>query len=234
MPKEKKDLKLENIIEEVKEMKTLIEAKVGGKKTYYLEGICMQAEIVNGNGRKYQKWEMEREIERYNREYIAKNRAFGELDHPSSSTMNMSKMSHLFIEPLRMEGNNVICKAEILDTIWGNIVKVAIDKGIPFGFSSRGRGELEAKDDCMLVNNFEIITPADIVENPSAPDARPSAFMEMVTEAVAGNPDISKNFDPDFITEIKNDINTTSKSKLDEAIIKVYWNIINNIKKMEK
>ena len=143
------------IIESINDMGTLIENKKG-KKTYFLEGVCMQSELINGNGRKYQKWEMEREIDKYNREKIARNAAYGELDHPNTSSMNLSKMSHLFVSPLQMQGNDVICKAEILETIWGEIVKVAIDRGIPFGFSSRGRGSIEQKDDHVLINNFEI------------------------------------------------------------------------------
>ena len=211
------------LTESIQDLGVLVESK-GGKKTYYLEGIIMQAEVVNGNGRKYQKWEMEREIEKYNREKVATRQAIGELDHPSTSTMNLSKMCLIYEEPLRMEGNNVIGKCRILDTIWGDIVKCAIDEGIPFGVSSRGRGELSMKDDYMLVNNFELIVASDIVENPSAPDARPTAFTEMITEALNSSDDLK------LLEEVQKNTQFDQKSKLDEAIIKTYNNIINKIK----
>ena len=227
---EDKKIITENIIEPTGEMSAIVESKIGGNKTYFLEGICMQAEIINGNRRKYQKWEMEREIEKYNLEKIANNASFGELDHPDSSIMNLSKMSHLFIEPLYMEGNDVICKAKILETIWGQIVKVAIDEGIPFGFSSRGRGNVVEKDDHYLVNNFELVVPADIVETPSAPGARPSAFAEMVTEAIVDKDKIITNVLDDQLVEIvRNNVRNSKNSERDAIIIQEFNRIVKEI-----
>ena len=217
------------IIDPVIELSLLTESAQNKKKTYFFEGIFMQSEIINGNGRKYQKMEMEKEIERYNREKIAKNAGFGELDHPSTINMNYSKMCHLFVTPLRMEGNNCIGKAEILDTIWGDIVKCAIDRGIPFAVSSRGRGKSTPKNDHFLIEEFELVTPADIVENPSAPGARPTPFAEMLIETIMTNDDAIKNVDAEIIKEIQNNINNTKKSLLDEAIQKAYWDLINII-----
>jgi hypothetical protein len=219
------------LIEPIIDFSFLTESSVGKEKTYYIEGIFMQSEKINGNLRKYQLEEMRKESDRYNIEKIANRSGWGELDHPQTTNMNMSKMCHLFVNPLRMEGNDVVGKAKILDNIWGQIVKTAIDEKIPFGVSSRGRGIAENKKDFQLITNFKLVTPADIVENPSAPDARPTAFSEMLIEAVVQDyKKITSGLDDELVYNVKKTIHNSKKVDLDETIIKAYWNIINSIK----
>lgn len=151
----------------------------GAEKKYYIEGIFLQSEIVNRNGRKYPKDVLKREVDRYRKEHIEKNRALGELGHPDNPTINLDRVSHKIIS-LTEDGDNFIGKAQILNTPQGNIVKNLIDEGIVFGVSSRGVGSLkEDKDGHHIVDkDFVLVTAADIVADPSAPDAIVTALHE--------------------------------------------------------
>lgn len=165
------------ITEEVVDVRYLVE-EVNGKKTHFIEGIFMQAERQNRNGRVYPRHVLAKEVERYNQNYVSKNRAFGELGHPDSPTINLDRVSHM-ITSLRPEGNNFIGKAKILDTPNGNIVKSLLDGGASLGVSTRGVGSLKPANGFQLVqDDFHLATAADIVADPSAPDAFVQGIME--------------------------------------------------------
>lgn len=155
-------------------------AEDGGKKNYFIEGVFLQGEIKNRNGRKYPMGILEREVERYNDKFIKEKRAFGELGHPSGPSINLDRVSHMVTE-LRRDGNNFIGKAKIFDTPNGSIVKNLLDEGAKIGVSSRGMGSLTERDGIMEVqNDFYLATAADIVADPSAPDAFVNGIMEGV------------------------------------------------------
>lgn len=165
------------ISEEVLDVKYLVEEK-DGKKDHYISGIFMQAEKKNRNGRVYPKQVLEKEVQRYNQEYVNRNRAFGELGHPDSPTINLDRVSHM-ITSLHPDGNNIIGKAKILDTPNGKIVKSLLDGGASLGVSTRGVGSLRPHNGYQLVqDDFHLATAADIVADPSAPDAFVRGIME--------------------------------------------------------
>jgi hypothetical protein len=166
------------IREHVEEVELIIESTDGKSKDYYISGVFLQSNLKNRNGRIYPKQIMENEVGRYNKEYIDKNRAYGELGHPDSPTINLDRVSHM-IKSLKVDGNNFIGKAKILDTPYGKIVKSLIDEGAQLGVSSRGLGSLVQKNGANLVqDDFQLATAADIVADPSAPDAFVNGIME--------------------------------------------------------
>lgn len=158
----------------------IIEQNEEGKKDYFIEGIFMQSEIKNRNGRIYPKEVIQAEVKRYNKEFVSKSRAFGELGHPEGPTINLDKVSHL-ITTLEEDGNNFVGRAKILSTPNGQIVKNLIDDGAKLGVSSRGLGSLESKGNAQYVkDDFQLATAGDIVADPSAPEA----FVEGIMEGV--------------------------------------------------
>lgn len=168
------------IREEIEEVKVLLEESNDGKKNMFIEGIFMQSNTKNRNGRMYPKDVMENEVSRYNKELVEKKRAYGELGHPSGPTINLERVSHMITE-LNMDGDNVVGKAKIMDTPYGNIVKSLINEGASLGVSSRGLGSLKSRNGIMEVqNDFYLATAADIVADPSAPDAFVQGIMEGV------------------------------------------------------
>lgn len=168
------------ISEEVVDVNFLAEEK-DGKKNLFIEGIFMQSNVKNRNGRSYPRETMEKEVARYNKELVEKKRAYGELGHPSGPTINLERVSHMITE-LKMDGDNVMGKAKIMDTPYGNIVKNLINEGASLGVSSRGMGSLkQTKEGVMEVQkDFYLATAADIVADPSAPDAFVQGIMEGV------------------------------------------------------
>ena len=159
----------------------LTEQQEGGSKDYYIEGIFMQTEIKNRNGRMYPKEMMIAEVNRYIKEAVKPKTAMamGELNHPENPGINMDKVSHLITE-LRFDGNNVIGKAKILNTPNGNIVKGLMDEGITFGVSSRGIGSVKPKNGMQEVQNDFRLSTIDIVSDPSGPDCFVDGIMENV------------------------------------------------------
>ena len=165
------------ITEEIQNAEYIVEQN-NGKKDYKIKGIFMQAEMKNKNGRVYPKDVLTREVARYNREFINKSRAFGELGHPDGPTVNLERVSHM-IKALYPEGNNFIGEAKILDTPYGKIVKNLIDEGAKLGVSSRGMGTLTNRGGANVVSDdFYLATAADIVADPSAPEAFVEGIME--------------------------------------------------------
>ena len=158
----------------------IVEQNEKGEKEYYIEGVFMQSEIKNRNGRIYPKNIMEKEVNRYRKEFIEKDRAFGELGHPEGPTINLDRVSHL-ITSLEEQDNNYVGRAKILSTPNGQIVRSLISDGAKLGVSSRGLGSLESKGDAQYVKgDFQLATAADIVADPSAPEA----FVEGIYEGV--------------------------------------------------
>jgi hypothetical protein len=171
--------KIKLIKEHTEEVKLIVEdSKNGTGKNYFIEGVFLQANLKNRNGRMYPKEILEKEVSRYNKEYITKNRAFGELGHPDTPSINLDRVSHM-IKSLKLEGDNFVGKAKIMDTPYGKIVKSLIDEGAQLGVSSRGMGSLVQKNGMNLVqDDFMLATAADIVADPSAPDAFVEGVME--------------------------------------------------------
>ena len=165
------------IAEEITEVNFLSEEKEG-KRSHFIEGVFLQSEIENKNGRKYPFKTLEREVAKYDESYIRKGRALGELGHPDGPSINLDKVSHK-IQSLKAEGNNFIGRAKILDTPMGNIAKNLLDEGVRLGVSSRGMGSLRKEGNTNIVqDDFMLATAADIVADPSAPDAFVDGIME--------------------------------------------------------
>ena len=166
------------ITEEIEQAEYIVEEAGNGKKKYSIKGVFMQSDVKNRNGRLYPKEILQKEVARYNREFIEKNRAFGELGHPDGPTVNLERVSHM-IKALTPEGSNFIGEARVLDTPYGKIVKSLIDEGARLGVSSRGMGTLTNIGGANVVkDDFYLATAADIVADPSAPDAFVEGIME--------------------------------------------------------
>ena len=165
------------ITETIENVQVLTEEK-NGKKTMYIEGVFLQSELKNRNGRVYPFSVLEKEVNRYNEEYVKTKRALGELGHPDGPTVNLDRVSHRITE-LRAEGNNFMGKAQILDTPMGKIAKSLLGEGVQLGVSSRGMGSIDKREDTSYVmDDFMLATAADIVADPSAPDAFVNGIME--------------------------------------------------------
>ncbi len=166
------------ITEEVSDIKFITEGK-GSNKKMYIEGVFLQGNLKNRNGRLYPVDTLSREVNRYNESFVQKGRALGELGHPDGPTVNLDRVSHK-ITSLKQEGNNFRGKAQLLDTPMGKIAKSLIGEGVTLGVSSRGVGSLrEDRSGCKVVGeDFMLATAADIVADPSAPDAFVSGIME--------------------------------------------------------
>ena len=215
------------IIEQVEDIKVITEAKENGKKNMYIEGIFLQADLKNRNGRVYPVSVLEKEVNRYVAENIDKKRAYGELGHPQGPSINLDRVSHM-IESIRKDGSNFIGRAKVLETPMGNIVRNLIDEGANLGVSSRGMGSIkESKNGIMEVqSDFYLATAADIVADPSAPDAFVQGIMEGV-EWVWNNGALKQV----QLEGIKRDINRASAShSLDESTkLKMFERFLNSI-----
>tara|TARA_Y100000593_G_C4313702_1_gene339704 strand:+ start:3319 stop:3972 length:654 start_codon:yes stop_codon:yes gene_type:complete len=167
------------ITETTEDVKYIVEAnEETGKKSHFIEGIFMQSEQKNRNGRVYPKATLMKEVSRYTKELVESKRAMGELGHPEGPTLNLERVSHIITE-LKEDGNNIVGKAKILDTPYGNIVKNLIDEGAQLGVSSRGMGSLKKNNDGVNeVQEDFMLAAVDIVADPSAPDAFVNGVME--------------------------------------------------------
>ena len=165
------------ITEQIEDVQVITEG-TGDDKKLYIEGVFLQSELKNRNGRVYPFQVLEREVGRYNEEYVKTKRALGELGHPDGPTVNLDRVSHRITE-LRAEGNNFMGKAQILDTPMGKIAKSLLGEGVQLGVSSRGMGSIDKREDTAYVmDDFMLATAADIVADPSAPDAFVNGIME--------------------------------------------------------
>jgi hypothetical protein len=179
----------------------IVEAKEDGSKSHFIEGVFMQSEAKNRNGRIYPKAVMEQAVDKYVTDQVKTKRAVGELNHPDGPTVNLDKVSHL-IEDLEWKGNDVVGKARILDTPMGNIVKGLLEGGVQLGVSTRGMGSLEERNGTMYVKDDFILNTVDIVQDPSAPTAFVNGIMEGV-EWVWNNGIIEAQVIEEMETEIK-------------------------------
>jgi hypothetical protein len=215
------------IREEVQDIKYLIENnKKTGKKDYCIEGVFMQAERQNRNGRIYPFGTLQKEVDRYNNEYVNKNRAFGELGHPDNPSINLDRVSHM-ITKLFPDGNNFIGRAKIVDTPMGNIVKGLLDGGACLGVSTRGVGSLKPHNGYQLVqDDFKLATAADIVADPSAPDAFVKGIMENYDWWLDSSTGM---WQKTYIEETRKKIKTFSKREIEEKALMIFENLIRKI-----
>ena len=166
------------IREEIESVEFITEKLKNGKQNLYIEGIFLQGNIKNRNGRMYPMETLQREVARYNESNITSGRALGELGHPDGPSINLDRVSHKILS-LKEDGNNFIGKAKLLDTPMGGIAKNLLDEGVKLGVSSRGMGSIRKEENCNVVmDDFMLATAADIVADPSAPDAFVDGIME--------------------------------------------------------
>jgi len=207
------------IKEIVEDVQYICEAKEDGTKQYFIEGIIMQGDIKNRNGRMYPKEILANEVKRYNETYVEKKRAYGELGHPAGPTINLDRVSHMFTE-LRQDGANIVGRAKVMDTPMGKIVKNIMDEDGTLGISSRGMGSIKQnKSGIMEVQkDFMLATAGDIVADPSAPDAFVKGVMEGVDwiyDVASSSWEVANTFD-----EIEEEIKQTAKVSTAELEIK--------------
>ena len=165
------------IKETIEDVQVITEGK-GDSKKLYIEGVFLQSELKNRNGRMYPFQVLQKEVNRYNEEYIKTSRALGELGHPDGPTVNLDRVSHRIVS-LAEDGTNFRGKAQILDTPMGKIASSLLGEGVKLGVSSRGMGSIDKREDCNVVmDDFMLATAADIVADPSAPDAFVNGIME--------------------------------------------------------
>lgn len=212
------------ITENIEDVEYITEEAKDGKKVYSIRGIFMQADVKNRNGRVYPKEILTNEVIRYNKEFINNKRAFGELGHPEGPVVNLERVSHM-INKLYPDGNNFIGEAKILDTPYGKIVKNLIDEGAKLGVSSRGMGTLVNKNGANHVkDDFYLATAADIVADPSAPNAFVEGVMEG-REWVWNNGNIKEQ----DISALKVQIESAKKSQREDVNARVFQQFLNKI-----
>jgi hypothetical protein len=201
------------------------EAKDNGDKAYKIKGVFMQGEIKNRNNRVYPLEILKEQVEKYKKNYIDSNRAYGELGHPSGPTINLERVSHM-ITDLYQDGKNFIGEAKIMDTPYGKIVKNLMDEGAKIGVSSRGMGSLKQNGNgtSVVQGDYQLATAADIVADPSAPDAFVEGIMEG-KEWIWDNGVLREA----QISEFKNEIEKYSKTKLEEAKLNVFQKFISKL-----
>ena len=202
----------------------IVEENEKGEKEYFIEGVFMQSDIKNRNGRIYPEQVMKKEVDRYRKEFVEKDRAFGELGHPDGPTINLDKVSHM-ITKLEQDGKNFMGRAKILSTPNGQIVRNLINDGAKLGVSSRGLGSLETRGGAQVVkDDFQLATAADIVADPSAPEA----FVEGIMEGVEWYYDsgILKMKDAE---QMREELRTAKSSKLQETKLNLWKKFVENL-----
>jgi hypothetical protein len=212
------------LITELTEDIKYIKENVGnGDKNYFIEGIFMQSDVKNRNGRIYPKNTLAKETGRYITEYVNKGRALGELNHPTGPTVNLDRVSHI-VKELHEDGKNVYGKAKVLDTPMGKIVKNLIDEGAQLGVSTRGMGSLKAKNGYQEVQEDFMLAAIDIVADPSAPNAFVNGIME-------GKEWVFDNgiWEERQLQRAKNLIKKSSKKDLSENMVKVFNQFFKNL-----
>lgn len=212
------------LITEVNEKIKVITEGKGENKKHFIEGVFLQAGIKNRNGRMYPIDILENEVERYNEAFVRQNRAFGELGHPDGPQINLERVSHM-IKELYRDGSNFIGKAKIMETPYGKIVKNLIDEGAKLGVSSRGLGTLSENNGVSTVNDdFKLSTAADIVADPSAPDAFVRGIMESKEWIYESG--VLKAVE---IENYKKSIRNASSRKLEEAKLNAFRNFLRKL-----
>ena len=211
------------ITENIESVELITEEKDGEKKLY-IEGVFLQSEVKNRNGRVYPFKVLDNEVKRYHEEYIKPGRALGELGHPDGPTVNLDRVSHRIVS-LKAEGNNFIGKAHILDTPNGKIAKSLLGEGVKLGVSSRGMGTLDKQEGVSYVmDDFMLATAADIVADPSAPDAFVNGIMEG-KEWVWSNGILKEQ----TVDKYQQAIKSASKGELEEKTLKVFKHFLSSL-----
>ena len=212
------------ITEQIEDIEILTEEN-DGKKDTYIKGIFLQTEITNRNGRMYKYATMEREVNKYNEEFVKRGRALGELGHPDGPTINLDRVSHKIVE-LYPEGTNFIGKAKLLETPMGKIAKNLLEEGVQLGVSSRGLGSIKREGTSSVVaDDFILATAADIVADPSAPDAFVEGIYEGKEWVMEGNRLKEVN-----IEQIKHALDTApSREELMERKIRAFDYFLRNL-----
>ena len=212
------------LITEAIENIQVLEEEKNGKKLLYIEGVFLQSELKNRNGRMYPFETLNREVGRYNEEYVKSKRALGELGHPEGPTVNLDRVSHR-ITSLRAEGNYFVGKAQILDTPMGNIARNLLKEGVQLGVSSRGMGSIDKREDCSIVqDDFMLTTAADIVADPSAPDAFVNGIMEG-KEWVWQNGILKET----EVAKYKGVMDASSRQELEEKTLKIFNDFLSKL-----
>lgn len=215
------------LIKEVYETTNLIvEEKLGKGKQYFIEGVFLQSEIQNRNGRKYPEKTMDNEVARYIKDLVDNNRALGELGHPDTPSINLDRVSHRIVS-LKKDGTNWIGKAQILNTPMGQIAKGLLDGGTNLGVSSRALGTLKPDKEGVQVvqDDFKLSTAADIVADPSAPDAFVRGIMENKEWVF-----VDGKYEEKYIEEAKSRIRKASSQNLEEAKIRAFMHFLSKIR----
>ena len=208
------------ITEQIENVQVVTEG-TGDNKKLYIEGVFLQSELKNRNGRVYPFQVLEREVGRYNEEYVKTKRALGELGHPDGPTVNLDRVSHRITE-LRAEGNNFMGKAQILDTPMGKIAQSLLGEGVQLGVSSRGMGSIDKREDTAYVmDDFMLATAADIVADPSAPDAFVNGIMEG-KEWVWDNGILKES----EVAKYHRYMSESTRKNLEERTLKVFQNFL--------
>ena len=211
------------ITEQIENVNVITEGK-GDTKKLYIEGVFLQSELKNRNGRMYPFSVLEKEVNRYNEEYVKTNRALGELGHPDGPTVNLDRVSHR-ITSLKSEGNNFIGRAQVLDTPMGKIAKSLLEEGVKLGVSSRGMGSIDKREDCNVVmDDFMLATAADIVADPSAPDAFVNGIME--GKEWAWDNGILRETE---VAKYKRYMSESTRRDLEERTLKVFNNFLTGL-----
>lgn len=214
------------LIKEVFETTNLIVEERKGKKDYFIEGVFLQSNLKNRNGRMYPESVMDKEVARYLKESVQMNRAYGELGHPDTPSINLDRVSHMIVD-LRKEGTNYIGKAKIMETPMGNIARGLLDGGANLGVSSRALGSLKMNNEGVNVvqDDFMLSTAADIVADPSAPDAYVRGIMESQEWVFVDGKFVEKN-----IEETQKFIRKASSKQLQEAKMIAFQHFLSKIK----
>ena len=204
------------ITEQIEPVEILTEEK-DGKKNTYIKGIFLQTEITNRNGRMYKFDSMQREVNKYNEEFVKRGRALGELGHPDGPTINLDRVSHKIVQ-LTPEGTNFMGKAKLLETPMGKIAKNLLEEGVQLGVSSRGLGSIKREGTAQIVaDDFILSTAADIVADPSAPDAFVDGIMEG-KEWIYANGAVTEQ----TIEQIKHRIDNAERSQMEERKLSAF------------
>jgi hypothetical protein len=212
------------ITEQIDDAKIVITEGKNGKRNTFIEGVFLQGELTNRNGRRYPISTLAREVGKYNENFVKTGRALGELGHPDGPTINLDRASHL-ITSLKQEGNNFVGKARLLETPMGKIAKQLLDEGVKLGVSSRGLGSIKEENGVKVVGeDFMLATAADIVADPSAPDAFVNGIMEGKEWVLAGGAIHEQQ-----IEQIKKRIDNAAAAQLEERKISAFSEFLKNL-----
>ena len=211
------------ITETIEDVQVITEGK-GDSKKLYIEGVFLQSELKNRNGRMYPFSVLQKEVNRYNEEYVKTSRALGELGHPDGPTVNLDRVSHRIVS-LEEDGTNFRGKAQILDTPMGKIASSLLGEGVKLGVSSRGMGSIDKREDCNVVmDDFMLATAADIVADPSAPDAFVNGIME--GKEWAWDNGILKETK---VAKYQSYMNNATRKNIEERTLRVFENFLSGL-----